>query len=272
MDTDQDKENEGAVPLLCAADMGGYVLPERCEDFEEMFPDRVYINLGVREDRRQETEYQFQTQGFQVQRFPAVRGWKARKKRGHGSGNKYACRLSHRLILRRAWLEGLDCVMIFEDDLVLAANFRELIERFPPPDDWGVLFIGCTHVQPPELAAPMWARLNDVWGMQAYVVRKKYYKTILSRLWRKEGAGALGTDVAYSSLSKKIPMYAAYPNLAWQRPGFSDLEHRVRMRYDEEGRQKIHGDKLLGVDVGMRKLLLNTGRVVKPYEGRGERE
>ena len=249
------------VPLLCAADLNDYVLPERCGDFEKMFPDRAYINLGVREDRRHETEHQFQAQGFAVQRFPAVRGHKARKKRNHGNGNKYACRLSHRIIIRQARLKGLDDIMIYEDDLVLAPNYREMIERFPPPDDWGVLFMGCAHLQPPELAAPLWARLKYVWGMQAYVVREKHYNTILNALWKKTPPGVQrGTDATFSSLSQSIPMYAAYPPLAWQRPGFSDLKGRVMVRYDEDGRQKIHREKLAGVDEAMTRYLI-TGEI-----------
>jgi hypothetical protein len=133
-----------------------------CQPLEESFPLRLYINLGRREDRRAEAEYQFALQDLEVERLPAADGRWVTKTRGHGPPNKYACRLSHRLALRTARQRGAPAVLIFEDDVILHPQFRRIAEALPPPADWGVLFFGCTHVEAPQAVAPGWVRAKHI--------------------------------------------------------------------------------------------------------------
>ena len=226
---------------------------------EEMFPLRLYINLARREDRRHEIEWQFENMGLAVERLPAADGRLARNTRGHGPPNKYACRLSHRLALREGIRRGAPSVLVFEDDAVFHPEFRTLVEALPPPEDWGVLLFGCTHVRAPEVVAPAWVRVRHFWGLHAYAVRRRWFAKLLSVLNAKGMAGdpedGTGTDVSYSQLSDEIPIYATYPNLSWQNEGYSDLMGIERKPFGDDGRQLRMLDRLAQANAGMRQLI-----------------
>lgn len=226
---------------------------------EQMFPLRLYINLARREDRRHEIEWQFETMGLAVERLPAADGRLARNTRRHGAPNKYACRLSHRLALREGIRRGAPNVLVFEDDAVFHPEFRTLVEALPPPEDWGVLLFGCTHVQAPEVVAPGWVRVRHFWGLHAYAVRRRWFAKLLSVLNAKGTAGdpddGTGTDVSYSQLSDEIPIYATYPNLSWQNEGYSDLMGIERKPFGDDGRQLRMLDRVAQANAGMRQLI-----------------
>lgn len=207
-------------------------------DFKQQFPLAFYINLESRDDRRVHAEFQFASQCMQVERIPAAIGKNVRNTRGHGNKNQYACRLSHRMAIRQAKIRKAPCVLIFEDDVILHPLFREIVARLTPPEDWGILFFGCTHVKPPDVIAPGWVKVNYLWGLQAYVVKAQWYDRLLSAL-NKVGSGArdIGADNILSELSKQIPMYATYPNIAWQSEGYSDLMNMERQPFTKDGQQ-----------------------------------
>lgn len=208
---------------------------------EDLFPVRLYINLARREERRHEIEWQFDCMGLSVERLPAADGRLARNTRGHGSAGQYGCRLSHRMALRMARQRKAPAVLIFEDDAVFHPEFRELVERLPPPDDWGMLIFGCTHVETPDVVAPGWVRAKSFWGTHAYAVRQCWYRTFLRALNEKgkegDGPKGLGTDLIYSRLGEMVPVYATLPNLSWQDEGYSDLMGSVRKPFGDDGRQ-----------------------------------
>jgi GR25 family glycosyltransferase involved in LPS biosynthesis len=87
-------------------------------NIEETFPARYWINLGRREERRFETEWQLERAGITAERFPAVDARFVRKNRGYENAGRYALALSQRLAIRKAMLAGADAVLILEDDVV----------------------------------------------------------------------------------------------------------------------------------------------------------
>ena len=205
---------------------------------EEAFPLRMYINLGRRNDRRNKIEEQFRKHSIDINRFPAIDGSFLKQTFGSHRANVRACRASHRLILRHAVRNGAAAVAIFEDDAVLHANFREIVERLPPPEDWGVVFFGCTHLKSPEVISPGWVRANSVWSLHAYAVRDRYYRAIMTALGKASVlSGGVGADVVISGLAGQIPMYAFYPNVAWQDSGFSNLMNMRRAPFTSDGWQ-----------------------------------
>jgi GR25 family glycosyltransferase involved in LPS biosynthesis len=223
------------------------------ETFEQRYPLAFYINLSRREDRRTEVEYQFSIQGISVERLVAADGNRARNTRGHGKFNQYACRLSHRMAIRQARIRNAPCVLIFEDDVVLHPYFRDILERLEPPKDWGVLFFGATHVEAPEVVAPGWVKISSLWGLQAYVVKNQWYEMLLKALRRQGCPNELqGADVILSNLSSLIPMYATYPNIAWQGDGYSDLMSKLRAPFCKDGQQNQFIAMINGVNEAMR--------------------
>lgn len=225
-------------------------------ELEKTFPLRLYINLSRREDRRTELEYQFALQGLLVERLSAADGRLARNTRRYGVANKYACRLSHRMAIRQARLRGAPAVLIFEDDAILHPKFRRIAEALQPPDDWGILFFGCTHINTPEVVSPGWLKVKQVWSLQAYAVRAKWYDLVLETLaavgMPGDLADGLGTDVAISHLADEIPMYSVYPNIAWQNEGYSDLVAEDRKPFRDDGQQNRFPHVLRDVNAEMK--------------------
>jgi GR25 family glycosyltransferase involved in LPS biosynthesis len=229
---------------------------ERRLVLEETFPMRVYINLGRREDRRHEIEYTFALQGLDVERFAAVDARWVRRTRGHDGKPQYGCALSHRLVIRQARQLGAPAVLVFEDDAVLHPEFRRIAEAHAPPPDWGVLFYGCMHVKDPLVIAPGWVRVTSAYSMHAYAIRAEWYERVLAAMRKPDPGGRMpGCDVALTRLSGEIPMYACYPNLAWQAAGFSDLKKMVRSPYGNDGRQLINPRLVKRLEGGMRRQL-----------------
>lgn len=203
---------------------------------------RVCINLDRRPDRWADALTEFAKQDLHVWRAPAVDGETVRNPRRMGNRFQYACQLSHRLAMREARCQtGSRNVLIFEDDAVLHPEFRRVVEGYPPPEDWGLLVFGCTHVKPPKPTARTgWVQVKDFWGTHAVGVRGEWIPFLLKELRKPVRKG--GIDNVYSSLSARIPIYAMNPNVAWQRAGFSDIMKQEKRRYGADGRQLIRCD------------------------------
>ncbi len=207
-------------------------------NFQDAFPMAYYINLGRREDRRCELEFQFRIQCLEVQRFAAVDARFVRNWHEFRTKSQYACSLSHRMAIRQAKLKRASCVLIFEDDVVLHPFFRDIMERLPLPADWGILLLGCTHVEPPEVVKSGWVRVKKFWGLQAYVVKREWYEMILGEMRTRERTGDdMAADVVLSNLVDQIPTYSVYPNIAWQADGYSDLMNTTRSPFTIDGQQ-----------------------------------
>lgn len=208
---------------------------------ESSYPMRVYINLGRREDRRFELEYAFALQRLEVERFAAVDARWVRRVHGHIGKPQYGCALSHRQVIRQARQRGAPAVLVFEDDAALHPEFCRIAEAHLPPPDWGVLFYGCTHVEDPVVVAPGWVKVTSAYSMHAYAIREQWYDRVLAAMRKPDPDGQMqGCDVALTRLSGEIPMYACYPNLSWQAPGYSDLRKVDRSHFDDRGRQRLN--------------------------------
>jgi glycosyl transferase family 25 len=108
--------------------------------------DVYYINLKKRLDRREYMESQFSRLGMPFQRIPAIDGslpemQEAIKKIGTGftgrplGANAYACFLSHRNAWKKLANSNQTHAMIFEDDVLIASDLGQYIEKNWVPID-----------------------------------------------------------------------------------------------------------------------------------------
>jgi GR25 family glycosyltransferase involved in LPS biosynthesis len=142
------------------------------------------------------------------------------------------------LAIRQAKLAQASCVLIFEDDVVLHPFFRDIMERKPLPDDWGILLLGCTHVDMPIVIQSGIVRVSKFWGLQAYIVKREWYALVLRELRKRGGTeDDMAADIVLSALTDQIPTYAIYPNIAWQSDGYSDLMETTRSPFTLDGQQ-----------------------------------
>lgn len=223
---------------------------------EEQFPMRYCINLDRRPDRLAEVGEVFAAQGLVVERLPAADGMKVRNRRGQGVAGQYACQLSHRILFRKAWQAGVETLLVFEDDVGLCPDFRQRVETMRPPEDWGILVFGCTHVKPPVVVDREWVAVRHFWGTHAYAVRRRWLPLLMREL-RKPAPVAWangGVDNAIARLAPEIPTYAPLPNWAWQRDGYSDLMKKKRKTYSPRGWQLREGEVLRAAWRVMKKM------------------
>jgi len=239
-------------------------------DFEQTFPARYWINLGRRSDRRGETEFRFELAGITVKRFPAVDArfirnmalerdkhlpviedseqtavqdsvQPAEPVRGYESAGRYALALTQRLAIRQAMLSGAEAVLLFEDDVILHPNFRNLVSQIELPDDWGILFLGCQHFEEPIPDCPGVVRVTHAVDTHAVAIRRPYYRRVIEALnahGKPTPNHPLASDRFLAALRWEIPTYACFPNLAWQANEASDLVHSTYTLYQSGGTQK----------------------------------
>lgn len=227
--------------------------------FRERFPWMACVNLARRPDRRLAAWKQFDRHGLIVARRPAVDARSVRNTRGFESPGVYGCALSHRLVLRDARLRGVESVICLEDDVVMHPEFVPLVEALGIPDDWGILYFGCTHLERPVIISPGVVRVARCFASHAFAVRRAWLPRVIAAFAGAAGAprGAVRPcDVALTKLAGEVPTYAAFPNLAWQSDGFSDLQGTQRALFHKNGGQdRAHRPWLTALEREMAALI-----------------
>jgi hypothetical protein len=225
-------------------------------NLEDEFPARYWINLGRRQDRRAETEWQLHQTGITAERFPAVDARFVRKNRGYESAGRYALALSQRLAIRKAMLAGAKAVLILEDDVIFHPDLARRLETIELPEDWGIFYLGCAHQKRPWKAGNGLVRTRYALDTHAFAVRAPYYKQVIAALDASTRANRnkshpRASDWYLANLHEKIPTYACFPNLAWQAMASSDLAGGTYSNYTSTGEQVSSAGEVIGLGVEM---------------------
>lgn len=203
------------------------------------FPLRICLTRKERHDRRLALIPRLCAAGIECfEWFQAIEG--LREPRGFLSNGKRSVALAKRLILRVAARRKAPHLFFLEDDVVFHAEFAVRLAALDLPEDWGVFYFGCQHVEPPQPVRPGLVRVARALDAHAVVIRAPHYLAARAAM-RGPGKGAQGalcSDVLFADLHQRIPTYAAFPNLAWQAVGRSDLARRSYSNYDADGSQK----------------------------------
>jgi hypothetical protein len=158
-------------------------------------------------------------------------------------------------------LAGQDALMAFEDDLELHPNFRHIVERLVLPEDWGILYFGCTHVWEPIPVSPGIVKCTRVYATHAYAVRRPYFKLVAQEMRGKNPitTRSKDCDVAMTNLSHIIPTYSVYPNIAWQRLSLSNIGNAYRQPFKSNGDQAVFQNSVRRVASFMEDLNSEAG-------------
>jgi GR25 family glycosyltransferase involved in LPS biosynthesis len=95
---------------------------------------------------------------------------------------------SHFSVWKTALEDGVDSVLVFEDDAVFADDFTPRCRQFldSVPDDWGQIYLGGQHLNfdrtPPERVNEHVAMGRCVNRTHAYAIRRPCIETALRRL------------------------------------------------------------------------------------------
>ena len=121
----------------------------------------------------------------------------------------YGCLLSHRKVLEDSIKEGVENLLVIEDDVFFAQGFRQKIQNFienTPP--WDALMIGGYHLTPPIEIGPGVNQCLQTTSTHCYAVRGDFKNKLLERWY---GGGKFnGLTHCDAILSEDPEMQAAH--------------------------------------------------------------
>ena len=198
------------------------------------------INLDVSKDRLEFMNEQCKREKIEYARFPAVNGKEldissmdnvTNKKMTRGA---VGCTLSHIGIWEDAERKGHENIMVLEDDVVLAKNFKAKLAKIlsEVPDDFDILYLGGSNLKvkrvSPNIGVPKKTKAKGTFntGTYAMVINKKALPVLLRmshalpHVLRTPGAHAPSSQMCYRFLFGSV-----------RKNVFSRLEKYFSRRY-----------------------------------------
>lgn len=190
--------------------------------------DKIYlINLPHRTDRLRISKIQFAKAGIENYTiFPAIDARRLKLK-GTTEDNQglIGCFLSHYFILQEALINKYKRIVIFEDDMILANDFKDKFEEAMKqvPDKWQLLYLGYYErtgqgkIQVSEnITIP-----KNTWGTHAYMVQNDGIKIMYDNLQQIKTHIdiQIGTDIM-----PKMYTYCISPAICYQSGIKSDIK------------------------------------------------
>lgn len=211
----------------------------------DIFDRVVCVNLAHRPDRWESFRQQIDQIDWpfrEVERVEAVDGrketvpgwWRA-------NAGAWGCYRSHLRILKQAIEDGVDSVLIFEDDAVFAPDFaercREFLDALPP--DWDMIYLGGEHShvrrRPPTRINAFVMRPYYATRTHAFAVRGPFIKFLHDYLeaapkqkWRKRHH--VDQQMARLHRMWKHKVYCPNRWIVAQSAGYSDITRTRRGR------------------------------------------
>lgn len=201
------------------------------------------INLAARADRRRETGAEFARFGLSIDghRIAFHEACRPSDPGGFPTIGTRGCFYSHLQVLELALADGVENILILEDDIDFSRNVEALI---PVTLDeltkhqWGVFYGGllaCSIPSERALTGPLWRASpdNGIQGTHFVAFSKPvihlavpYLKAIAARPPGSPEGGPMHVDGAYSWLRRAYPhieTWLATPELGHQRPSRTDI-------------------------------------------------
>ena len=208
----------------------------------------VCSNLDERPDRWQEMQATVGPLLGRVafERFPAVKPDLARDRVHNG---RAGCLLSHRRVIEAAYRDGLENVLVFEDDVRFAPQFVRQAQRSLATLDateWDMFYLGLTPKAPLVPAGEHLVRTFG--GLTTHAIA--YHRRAMPRLlnWLPEEKDVLRFLSRYKAIDRyyalhtasRMRCYAASPLLAFQRDDFSDIQQRHTSSNEQQAKQAFN--------------------------------
>lgn len=188
--------------------------------------DKIFvINLDKRPDRYQTFQDEMSKYGIEgVERFSAVDGSSTGILNNRILQGEIGVLMSHLEIIKKCKSEGLKNVLILEDDLYFTDEIKKLDDYMSVvPEDWNFIYFGGNHVygpQPTKINDKV-LKLNFTVALHCVAINSNLFDLIEKTLPEMSKP----VDVYYAELHKQYPSYGFYPNIAKQKPGYSNIQN-----------------------------------------------
>lgn len=255
---------------------------------EKYFDRVVLINLKRRPERYAATMKMIEEmkdwpfpmperfEAIDAEKIPTPIGWP-------DGGGAWGCMQSHRQVLERAMMDGVENLLVLEDDVVFVENFAKQVVAFMQqvPDDWEQIMFGGQLFgnSKNEQVKPGIIRVADCHRTHCYAVRGQYMRDLYSKWCSSYGH----CDHVMGPLQRDRMVYAPDPFIAGQREGWSDIsgadnpaklwvapdsrepiywvKSKERRAVEELRRSGYHGGRNRnpqGIDIGLDKIVKST--------------
>jgi GR25 family glycosyltransferase involved in LPS biosynthesis len=140
---------------------------------------------------------------------------------------EHGCFMSHVSILKKIIENNYNRTLILEDDIEFIKNVQEYFMRNIQyiPNEWNMLYLGGNHLSHLTQINPIIAKINKTYTTGAYGITKKMAEVVLKKI-EKFGV-TCQIDVMYSEFHKD-GCYTYNPKIAYQRPGYSDIQQGIQ--------------------------------------------
>lgn len=238
-----DEDNE-LLKIKITHDDSSRDTPDFSRDLNEVFLNKVCINLDRRSDRWEQMQAQFTRHGIHaVRRIAAFDGktltipsnWSA-------TAGAYGCLLSHLEVVREAKAQGQSNVLIFEDDVVFAAQLRDKFRAYfhQVPPKWDMLYFGAMHLEDLRHTSDNVHRIRRVFSTFAYALNHTIYDAFIEVNSKSDTPVDLNNQV----LQAQHACYCFMPHLAWVEGSYSDVQERYKHPWYIQESLVIHGSEM----------------------------
>lgn len=194
--------------------------------FNKYFEKIFCINLEKRKDRWDSFTDEMKVMSIDnIKRFEGVDGNLIYNPTKMLNG-EFGILLTHLNLIKKCKKNNFSDVLIFEDDLLLNNNYKNLdFYMTQVPDDWDFIYFGGNHKygSTPKKISDNIIKLNHTVALHCVAIRNTMFDLIIERL----STFSKQVDSIYADLQINNNSYGIIPNMALQREDFSDIQNRI---------------------------------------------
>lgn len=201
------------------------------KNLKKLFPIIVYINLDSREDRRIESEIEFEKLNIDPIR---ISGTSIQGTSNSMINGMLGCTLSHLRCLLLAKKENKN-ILIFEDDIKFINDYENIVEgacNDIQSIDWQMLYLGGNILKPFAQISDNLAKLSHCQSTHAYGINVQYVDLLITYILLNQTMNhgyvrPLDTIYADVVIPRHNCFIVAPEMVAVQRDSYSDIEMKV---------------------------------------------